>query len=150
MRANTQQLKEWSFAWVWPFSRGLTLDEELWAVNKHIELQHYIFETMQRKRANPQNDIITRLTQIEVEDVDLGRKRPLTDKEIIGITDHLLIGGNDALGLTLEAAACVNGAGGPKLTPAAPSVALALRRPKPPKLTSCGPRTQRKAARLRR
>ncbi|MBH80357.1 MAG: hypothetical protein CMQ49_07615 [Gammaproteobacteria bacterium] len=94
-RMDLPQLKEWSFAWVWPFSRGLTLEEELWAVNKHIELQHYIFETMQRKRANPQNDIITRLTQIEVEDVDLGRKRPLTDTEIIGITDHLLIGGNE-------------------------------------------------------
>jgi cytochrome P450 len=89
------QLKEWSHAWVWPFSRGLTLEQEMWAVEKHIELQHYIFETMQRKRKNPKNDIITRLTQIQIEDADTGRKRPLTDTEIIGITDHLLIGGNE-------------------------------------------------------
>ena len=94
-RMDLPQLKEWSFAWVWPYSRGLTLEEEIWAVEKHIELQHYIFETMRRKRKSPQNDIITRLTQIEIDDVDTGKKRPLTDTEIIGITDHLLIGGNE-------------------------------------------------------
>ena len=94
-RMDLPMLKEWSYAWVLPFSRGLTLEKEKWAVEKHIELQHYIFDTMQEKRKNPQDDIITRLTQIEYEDVELGRKRPLTDTEIIGITDHLLIGGNE-------------------------------------------------------
>lgn len=94
-RMDLPMLKEWSYAWVLPFSRGLTLDQEKWAVEKHIELQHYIFDTMKEKRRNPKDDIITRLTQIEYEDVELGRKRPLTDTEIIGITDHLLIGGNE-------------------------------------------------------
>jgi cytochrome P450 len=94
-RMDLPQLKIWSAAWVLPFSRGLTLEQEMEAVKLHIELQHYIYETMQRKRKNPQNDIISRLLKIEVEDVDLGRKRPLTDTEIIGITDHLLIGGNE-------------------------------------------------------
>ncbi len=94
-RMDLPMLKERSYAWVLPFSRGLTLEQEKWAVEKHIELQHYIFDTMQEKRRNPKDDIITRLTQIEYEDVELGRKRPLTDTEIIGITDHLLIGGNE-------------------------------------------------------
>jgi cytochrome P450 len=101
-RMDLPQLKEWSFAWVWPFSRGLTLEEEMWAVEKHIELQHYIFEAMQRKRKNPQNDIITRLTRIEIDDVDTGSKRPLTDTEIIGITDHLLIGGNETTAFAIS------------------------------------------------
>jgi cytochrome P450 len=57
---------------------------------------------MQRKRKDPQDDIITRLTQIEVEDADLGEKRPLTDTEIIGITDHLLIGGNETTAFAIS------------------------------------------------
>ncbi|MBI1181160.1 MAG: cytochrome P450 [Alphaproteobacteria bacterium] len=94
-RMDLPKLKEWSFAWVWPFSRGLTEEQERWAVERHIELQHYIFETMKEKRKNPKDDIITHLTQTEIFDVELDRKRPLHDNEIIGITDHLLIGGNE-------------------------------------------------------
>ena len=101
-RMDLPQLKEWSFAWVWPFSRGLSLEDELWAVEKHIELQHYIYDAMQRKRKAPKNDILSRLTQIEVEDADTGSKRPLTDVEIIGITDHLLIGGNETTAFALS------------------------------------------------
>jgi cytochrome P450 len=99
-RMDLPQLKEWSSAWVLPFSRGLTQEQEIWAVEKHIELQHYIFDAMKHKRAHPGNDIITRLTRIEVEDA--GHRRPLTDTEIIGITDHLLIGGNETTTFALS------------------------------------------------
>ena len=101
-RMDLPQLKEWSYAWVLPFSRGLTLEQETWAVSKHVELQHYIHDAIKDKRRNPKDDIITRLTQIELEDVDIGRKRPLTDTEIIGITDHLLIGGNETTTFALS------------------------------------------------
>lgn len=96
------QLKVWSGAWVLPFSRGLSLADEIDAVEKHIELQHYIFDTMQQKRQKPQDDIISRLLTIEVEDADTNKKRPLTDTEIIGITDHLLIGGNETTTFALS------------------------------------------------
>ena len=101
-RMDLPKLKEWSYAWVLPFSRGLSLEQEIWAVTKHTELQHYIYETLQDKRKNPKDDIITRLSTIEVEDVELGKKRPLTDQEIIGITDHLLIGGNETTTFALS------------------------------------------------
>ncbi|MGI9327579.1 MAG: cytochrome P450 [Pseudomonadales bacterium] len=94
-RMDLPQLKQWSAAWVLPFSRGLTLEQELEAVEKHIELQHYIYDTMQDKRKNPKNDIISHLLSAEVEDVETGKQRKLTDTEVIGITDHLLIGGNE-------------------------------------------------------
>ena len=101
-RTDLPQLKEWSYAWVLPYSRGLSLEQETWAVNKHIELQHYIAEHIQRKRSDPKDDIISRLAHIEVEDVDLGKKRPLTDTEIIGTTDHLLTGGNETTAFALS------------------------------------------------
>lgn len=101
-RMDLPMLKEWSFAWVYPFSRGLTLEQEKWAVSKHIELQHYIFDTVKEKRKNPKEDIISRLTVAEIEDVDTGKIRPLTDVEIIGITDHLLIGGNETTNFAIS------------------------------------------------
>jgi cytochrome P450 len=94
-RMDLPQLKEWSYAWVLPFSRGLTLEQETWAVSKHIELQHYINDALKEKRRAPKDDILSHLAQVEYDDVELGKKRPLTDTEIIGITDHLLIGGNE-------------------------------------------------------
>jgi cytochrome P450 len=95
-------LKVWSTAWVLPFSRGLSLQQEIDAVEKHIELQHYIFDTMKKKRKTPGNDIITRLLNIKIEDASTGKSRPLTDTEIIGITDHLLIGGNETTTFALS------------------------------------------------
>ena len=94
-RMDLPQLKVWSAAWVLPFSRGLTLEQELDAVEKHIELQHYIHDAMQHKRRQPGDDILSHLLRVEMEDADTGERRRLTDTEIIGITDHLLIGGNE-------------------------------------------------------
>ena len=94
-RMDLPQLKVWSAAWVLPFSRGLTLAQELDAVEKHIELQHYIHDAMQHKRKQPGDDILSHLLQVEMADAGTGERRKLTDTEIIGITDHLLIGGNE-------------------------------------------------------
>ena len=101
-RMDLPQLKVWSAAWVAPFARGLTLEQEKEAVNLHIELQHYIHDTMQEKRKNPKDDIITKLLTTEIDDVDTGERRLLTDVEIIGITDHLLIGGNETTTFALS------------------------------------------------
>ncbi len=101
-RMDLPQLKQWSAAWVLPFSRGLNLKQEMQAVREHIELQHYIFAAMQEKRRQPKDDIISHLVRIEVEDADQGRRRPLTDTEIIGLTDHLLIGGNETTTFALS------------------------------------------------
>ena len=94
-RMDLPQLKVWSAAWVLPFSRGLSLQQEVDAVEKHIELQRYIFDAMQHKRKHPGDDILTHLLDVELDDVQLGKRRKLTETEIIGITDHLLIGGNE-------------------------------------------------------
>ncbi len=101
-RMDLPQLKVWSEAWVRPFSRGLTLEQETDAVEKHIELQHYIHAAMQDKRKRPRDDIISHLLSCEVEDADTGKHRPLTDTEVIGITDHLLIGGNETTAFALS------------------------------------------------
>ena len=101
-RMDLPSLKRWSAAWVAPFARGLTLEAEMKAVSEHIELQHYIFDQMKDKRKNPGDDLLTKLVQAEFYDVDLGETRALRDNEIIGVTDHLLIGGNETTAFALS------------------------------------------------
>ena len=60
------------------------------------------FITISVKRKKPKDDIISRLANIEFEDVLSDCKRKLTDTEIIGITDHLLIGGNETTTFALS------------------------------------------------
>ncbi len=99
---DVPQLKEWSEAWVLPFSRGLTLEQEVWAVTKHVELQHYIHDAIKERRERPRDDVISLLIKSEYEDIDIGKKRPLTDAEIIGMIDHMLIGGNETTAFALS------------------------------------------------
>ena len=101
-RMDLPDLKRWSAAWVLPHSRGLTREQELKAVSEHIELQHYIFDTMNDKRKNPKDDIITRLVEAEYRDPETEASRPLTDEEIIGIVDNLLTGGNETTTFALS------------------------------------------------
>jgi cytochrome P450 len=96
------QLKQWSEAWVLPFSRGLTLEQEIWAVEKHIELQHYIFDAIKERNKQPRDDVISILMRSEYEDIDLSKKRKLTEAEIIGMVDHMLIGGNETTAFALS------------------------------------------------
>lgn len=94
-RIDLPRLKRWSGAWAAPFGRGLTVEEEVAAVELHIEFQHYIHQTIVQKRAAPTDDVISSLVHGDFDDPDTGEKRKLTDAEIIGISDHLLTGGNE-------------------------------------------------------
>ena len=85
------ELKVWSEAWVLPFRGQLTADEEIYAGEKGVEFQHHIHATIQEKRANPDDSVISFLAN----EARFNGERPLTDAEIIGMADHLYIGGNE-------------------------------------------------------
>jgi cytochrome P450 len=84
-------LKVYSEAWVLPFRGGLSHDEEVYAGEKGVEFQHFIYDTMQQKRQNPDDSVISYL----VNEATFDGERPLTDMEIINMVDHLYIGGNE-------------------------------------------------------
>ncbi|MDH3753132.1 MAG: cytochrome P450 [Acidimicrobiia bacterium] len=92
--SDIEQLKEWSEAWVMPFAGGLAPDDEIHVAEKGVEFQHYIAGTIAEKRRKPGDDVISHLTTAMFDD-PAGRPRALTDHEIIGIIDHLYIGGNE-------------------------------------------------------
>ena len=85
------QLKEWSEAWVLPFRGRLSEEEEIYAGEKGVEFQHHIHATIQAKREQPDDSVISFFAN----DARFEGERPLTDAEIIGMADHLYIGGNE-------------------------------------------------------
>ena len=93
------RLKAWSAAWVLPFAGGLTEDQEVFVAEQVANFHHYIDGWIQEKRARPGDDVLSSLTTAR-----LGGERPLTDHEIITITDHLYIGGNETTTFALASA----------------------------------------------
>ena len=93
------QLRVWSNAWVMPFAMGLTDDEQMYVAVKGVEFQKYIEGFIDERRANPGDDVISHLATTRFD-----KDRPLTNQEIIGIIDHLYIGGNETTTFALTSA----------------------------------------------
>ncbi len=89
-QSDVDRLAEWSAAWVLPFSGPLTEDQEVWVAENVVEFQHYIADHIADKRKNPGDDVLSSLVHATFDG-----SRPLTDHEIITMTDHLYIGGNE-------------------------------------------------------
>jgi cytochrome P450 len=98
--ADIPRLKVFSEAWVLPYRGGLTEDEQRYAGETGVEFQHHIHATMQAKRANPDDSVISYL----VNEARFAGERPLTDTEIINMVDHLYIGGNETTTFALTSA----------------------------------------------
>jgi cytochrome P450 len=92
---DIEDLKRWSEAWVMPFGRGLTAEQEMYVAEQGVAFQRYISDHLQAKRKNPGDDVISALASARFNDVEQGGERPLTDAEIINTIDHLFIGGNE-------------------------------------------------------
>ena len=93
--SDIEQLKRWSEAWVMPFSRGLTPDQEMYVAEQGVEFQQYIYAHLQEKRRNPGDDVLSHLAGVTFHDLEQDVDRPLTDHEIVNLIDHLYIGGNE-------------------------------------------------------
>ncbi len=90
---DIEQLKRWSEAWVLPFSRGLSAEQEMYVAEQGVEFQQYIWRHLEEKRRSPTDDVLSHLAQARFRDGDV--ERPLNDGEIINLIDHLFIGGNE-------------------------------------------------------
>ena len=87
---DLDRLRAWSSAWILPFVRRLEPEEEVWVAEQVVEFYEYLKATIDAKRTDPGEDIITYLTR-----ASFAGTRPLSDQEIITIVDHLFIGGNE-------------------------------------------------------
>ena len=94
---DVPQLREWSTMWVKPFSRGLNEAEEVEVARSGVAFQKYLLEKVQAARLNPGDDVIAHFV-----DAKFAGERPLTDKEIVNMIEHLYIGGNETTTFALS------------------------------------------------
>ena len=84
------QLRVWSNAWVMPFAMNLTPEDHMYVAEQGVQFQKYIEGFIEERRANPKDDVISHLATTKY-----AGERPLTNAEIVGMLDHLYIGGNE-------------------------------------------------------
>lgn len=89
-RGEFKKFKEWSDAWV--IGLGLPVpDEELIAAAKLVvEMQHYMIDRMNERRAEAQDDMLSDLVRAKY-----NGERPLEDREVLSMVEQILVAGNE-------------------------------------------------------
>ncbi len=87
---DAPRIKHWSDAWVEPLSGVIALEREIEVAKLGVELQQYLADWMERKRAEPGEDVLTTLATACFPD---GRSLPMAEK--MGIAEHLIVGGHE-------------------------------------------------------
>lgn len=89
-RSEYRRFKEWSDAWLAGLGMPTSEAALIAAARKVVELQHYLIERINERRASPRDDILSDLTQATYDG-----ERPLTDREILSMVEQLLVAGNE-------------------------------------------------------
>jgi cytochrome P450 len=96
-------LRRWSDAWVMPFAGRLTAEQEHYVAEQGVEFQRYILSTIEEKRLQPDDSVLSHLGNSEFRDID-GSLRPLSDAELVYMVDQLHTGGNETTTFALTSA----------------------------------------------
>jgi cytochrome P450 len=91
---DLEDFKRWSIAWVAPYAMSDDEDAAFKYAQEHVELKAYLVEKFAEKRLNPDDGIISDLVHTTYTDIE-GNQRPLTENELLSITEQLLVGGNE-------------------------------------------------------
>jgi cytochrome P450 len=88
--SDYELFKTWSDAFVAQLSGLASADEELAAVQRIIEFQHYFAAKIEERRQAPADDIISDIVHARFEN-----ERPLEMAEMLSILQQLLVAGNE-------------------------------------------------------
>lgn len=91
---DPQQIKLWSDAYQAQYSRMQTHEQMLVNAQRICELQHFTFDLVRQRMADPGEDMVSDLIRAELDDEENPK---LSFNEIVGLTRTLLIGGNDSI-----------------------------------------------------
>jgi cytochrome P450 len=89
---DAPQIKHWSDAWVEPLGGDITKQREIEVAELGVELQRYLADWMEKKRAEPGEDLLTDLAHARFPD---GQPLPMGEK--MGLAEHLLVGGHETV-----------------------------------------------------
>lgn len=88
-RSEFKKFKAWSDAWVIGLGLPVPDDVLINAAKLVVEMQHYMIERMNERRADPCDDMLSDLVQSTYEG------RPLENKEVLSIVEQILVAGNE-------------------------------------------------------
>ncbi|MEZ4331666.1 MAG: cytochrome P450 [Myxococcota bacterium] len=89
---DAPRIKHWSDAWVEPLSGVIPLEREIEVAKLGVELQQYLAGWMEKKKAEPGEDVLTTLASACFPD---GRPLPMAEK--MGLAEHLIVGGHETV-----------------------------------------------------
>ncbi len=83
-------IKHWSDVWVEPLTYGLTEEREIVVAREEVALQKYLLKHLDEKRRNPGADVLTDMLNARTPEGN-----PLPISEIVGLSEHLIVGGHE-------------------------------------------------------
>jgi cytochrome P450 len=89
--------KRWSDDSIAGIGTNISLEERVRAEHGVNEFQHYFAAEIEKRKTEPQDDLLTSLLQarIDDDDPDVTDKRPLDMPEMLSIVQQLLVAGNE-------------------------------------------------------
>jgi cytochrome P450 len=95
-REHQRSFRRWSDAYILRNGQMGSQETEVAAARDIVECQHFLFDLVQKRRAAPEDDMISDLVHASVEGA-----LPLTDVEILSVIQQILIAGNETTRSTL-------------------------------------------------
>jgi cytochrome P450 len=94
-RKDLKDFKKWSDSFASRLSQLATPEEQIEDAENIVAFQHYFADTMEARRKNPQDDMISDLVATEIADPDTGEIRQLNMEELHSILQQLMVAGNE-------------------------------------------------------
>lgn len=89
-RSETKMFKAWTDAFADRLGGMISRERELECAKQVVEFQNYMFEKLEYRKTNPQNDLLTDLVQARIDG-----EEPLNDAELLSIVQQLMVAGNE-------------------------------------------------------
>ncbi|MBL6689727.1 MAG: cytochrome P450 [Pseudomonadales bacterium] len=88
--------RKWTDAFIGNLSQQLDRDGLLQAAKDMVEFQHYFVERMEERRADPQDDILSKVVNASFDG-----EKPLDNAECLSMLSQILVAGNETTSATL-------------------------------------------------
>ncbi|MBO6566709.1 MAG: cytochrome P450 [Pseudomonadales bacterium] len=88
--------RKWTDAFIGNLSQQLDRDGLLQAAKDMVEFQHYFVERMEERRAEPQDDILSKVVNASFDG-----EKPLDNAECLSMLSQILVAGNETTSATL-------------------------------------------------
>ncbi len=84
------KLRHWTEAFIGNLSQQLDLEGRIAAAKSIVEFQHYFVERLEERRADPRDDILSKIVNARIEG-----DQPLNNNECLSMLSQILVAGNE-------------------------------------------------------